>query len=118
MARIQILAILVSLGFLSYIARLIVKGKLREEYAIVWILSTIVLVIFSFWRQGLEVVADLLGIYEAPNMVFAAAIFIILIYLLHLSVVSSRLHDQNKTLTQEIAMLKEKLLKKDLPKQD
>ncbi len=109
MDRLQILAILASLGFLFYIARLIVKGKLREEYAIIWIACTLILVVFSVWRDGLEVFSRLMGIYEAPNMVFTGAIFAIMIYLLHLSIVLSKVQDQNKKLTQELALLKEKL---------
>jgi hypothetical protein len=109
MDRIQILAIMASLGFLLYIARLIVKGKLREEYAIIWIICTLVLVVFSFWRDGLEVFSRILGIYEAPNMVFTGAIFAIMIYLLHLSIVLSKVQAQNKKLAQELALLKEKL---------
>ncbi|MEI6487647.1 MAG: DUF2304 domain-containing protein [Bacteroidota bacterium] len=112
MVRIQIIAIAASLLFLFYIARLIVKGKLSEEYSFVWIASTFILILFSFWRNGLEVIAHLLGVFEAPNLVFTGAIFSILIYLLHLSVVVSKLHAQNKQLAQEIAMLKEKMEKK------
>lgn len=111
MAKIQIIAIAVSLLFLLYIVRLIIKGKLREEYSIVWIVCTIVLILFSFWRNGLEVLAKLMGIIEAPNLVFTGAIFAIFIYLLHLSVVVSKLHNQNKQLAQEIALLKEKMNK-------
>jgi hypothetical protein len=109
MAKIQIIAITVSLLFLLYIVRLIVKGKLREEYSIIWITCTIVLIVFSFWRNGLEIIAGLLGVYEAPNLVFTGAIFAVFIYLLHLSVVVSKLHSQNRQLAQEIALLKEKL---------
>jgi hypothetical protein len=112
MAKIQIIAIAVSLLFLFYILRLIIKGKLREEYSIIWIACTLVLIVFSFWRNGLEVMAHLVGIYEAPNLVFTGAIFAVFIYLLHLSVVVSRLHSQNKQLAQEIALMKEKLEKK------
>ncbi len=113
MAKIQIIAIAISLLFLLYIIRLIIKGKLREEYSIVWIVCTIVLILFSFWRNGLEVMANLLGVYEAPNLIFTGAIFAILIYLLHLSVVISKLQSQNKQLAQDIAMLKEKMEKKN-----
>ena len=108
MVRIQIIAIAASVLFLSYIARLIIKGKLREEYSIVWIVCTIVLVLFSFWRNGLEIIAHTLGVFEAPNLVFTGAIFAIFIYMLHLSVVVSKLQSQNKQLAQEIALLKEK----------
>lgn len=109
MFRIQVIAIATSILFLLYIVRLIIKGKLREEYSIVWIVCTIVLILFSFWRDGLAVVSDLVGVYSPPNLVFIAAIFAIFIYLLHLSVVVSKLHSQNKQLAQDIALLKEKL---------
>jgi hypothetical protein len=109
MGRIQIIAIITSLLFLLLVARLIIRGKLREEYAIAWICCTFVLVLFSFWRNGLEVLAALMGIIAAPNLVFTGATCAIFIYLLHLSLVVSRLHEQNKTLAQEMALLKEKV---------
>lgn len=108
MERIQILAITVSVLFLAYIFYLVVKGKLREEYSIVWIICTVVLVAFAFWRNGLEYFADLVGVKDAPNLVFTGAIFAMLIYLLHLSIVVSRLQKENKTLSQEIGLMKEK----------
>lgn len=107
MGRIQLIAIAVSLGFLFYISRLIVKGKLREEYAFVWIFCTAILIVFSLWREGLDVVSRFIGIYDPPNMVFTGAIFAILIYLLHLSITVSMLTRQNKTLAQEIALMRQ-----------
>ena len=109
MFRIQAIAIVTSILFLLYIVRLIIKGKLREEYSIVWIVCTIILIVFSFWRDGLAVVSELVGVYSPPNLVFIAAIFAVFIYLLHLSVVISKLQSQNKQLAQDIALLKEKI---------
>ncbi|OFX37922.1 MAG: hypothetical protein A2X08_07995 [Bacteroidetes bacterium GWA2_32_17] len=109
--KIQIIAIVLSLGFLAYIGRLIVKGKLREEYSFIWVFGALILILFSFWREGLAVIAKLLGVYAAPNLVFMVAIFGIFIYLLHLSVVVSQLHEKNKKLSQEIALLKNKIEK-------
>ena len=108
MGKIQILAIIISLCFLAYIGYLVIKGKLREEYSLVWIICTIILVVFAFWRKGLDFFADLLGVIDAPNLVFTGAIFVILIYLLHLSVVVSKLQKQNKELTQELSLKKQK----------
>lgn len=109
MARVQIITIIIDLLFVLYISSLIIKGKLREEYAIVWIICTALLTIFSFWRNGLEVMARLVGVYAAPNLVFTVLIFLIMIYLLHLSVANSRLHKHINTLAQDLALLKEKL---------
>ncbi len=114
--RIQIISIIVSFAFLLYVSRLIVKGKLREEYAIFWVISTIVLIIFSLWRQGLDIIAEVVGVYLAPNLVFTVSIFAVLIYLLHLSVVVSKLHDKNKVMSQELALLKEKMESLDIKK--
>lgn len=107
--RIQNIAIIVSFGFLFYIGRLILKGKLREEYAIFWIVSTILLVIFSIWRHGLTLIAHLVGVYLAPNLVFTSAIFAILVYLLHLSIVVSKLQHSNKSLGQNLALMQKRL---------
>ncbi|RFS13664.1 DUF2304 domain-containing protein [Emticicia sp. C21] len=107
MARIQIITIVINFFFILSIAYLIIKGKLREEYAIVWLICTIVLGVFSIWRNGLEVMSRLFGVYEAPNLVFTGFIFIILIYLLHLSIVNSKLQKNMTKLAQEIALLKQ-----------
>ncbi len=118
MGKIQLISILISLMFTFFVIRLIVKGKLREEYSIVWILCTFFLIVFSFWRKGLDFVSDLFGIYDPPNFVFTASIFVIFVYLLHLSIVVSKLQDQNKKLTQELAILKERLIKKNIEKEN
>ncbi len=107
--KIQILSIIGALAFMFFIFRLIVKGKLREEYSIIWIVCTVILLVFSFWRNGLDVMAKLLGVYYAPALVFLAAIFAIIVFLVHLSVVNSKQHEQIKKLTQEMAILKNKI---------
>lgn len=110
--KIQILSIIGALSFMFFIFRLIAKGKLREEYSIVWIICTLVLLVFSIWRDGLDVIAKLLGVYYAPSLIFLAAIFAIIVFLVHLSVVNSKQHEQIKKLTQEMALLKSKLEEK------
>jgi len=120
MARIQIITILLDLFFVAYISRLIIKGKLREEYAIIWCLCTLVLIIFSLWREGLQVMANLFGVFEPPNLVFTGFIFAILIYLLHLSVIVSKLQNNTRNLSQQISLMKEDIetLKKQIKNDD
>ncbi len=97
-----------SIGFLASVLKQIKNGKLREEYALVWMLSTTVLIVLSFWRNGLNVIGNLFGVYAPLNLIFAGAIMAGMIYLLHLSMTVSRLHDQNKALAQELVLLKQK----------
>lgn len=113
MARIQIITIIINLLFVFYISRLIIKNRLREEYAIIWSVCTLIIIVFSIWRDGLAVMSRLFGVYEPPNLVFTAFIFVILIYLLHLSVVNSKLQRNMNSLSQEIALMKEMLNEKN-----
>ena len=106
---IQIISLLTAFLVMLFIGRLIIRGKLREEYAIIWMVCTFILIVFSIWRKGLEQIALAVGVYYPPSLVFLGAIFAILIFLIHLSVVVSRLQNQIKTLTQEIALLKSQL---------
>jgi hypothetical protein len=107
--RLQIIAIVTGLIFMFFIFRLIAKGKLREEYSFIWIVCTALLLLFAVWRDGLDVIAKLLGIYYAPSLIFLGAIFAIVVFLVHLSVVNSKQHKQIKDLAQEMTLLKEKL---------
>lgn len=107
--RLQIIAITIALIFMFFIFRLIVKGKLREEYSFIWIVCTTLLLLFSIWRDGLDIIAGLLGIYYAPSLIFLGAIFAIVIFLVHLSVVNSKQHKQIKELSQKLALLSEKI---------
>ena len=109
MTKIQIIAIAINFFFLLYTSRLIVKGKLREEYAVIWWICAGVLLLFSIWSDGLTILSDLLGVQVPTNLIFSALIFVILIYLLHLSRVNSRLQKHVTKLTQEMALLKQKL---------
>jgi hypothetical protein len=69
------------------------------------------LLLFSFWTDGLELLRKLTGVVVAANLVFTGFIFAILVYLLHLSVVASKLHNDNKKLAQEVSLLKEQFNK-------
>jgi hypothetical protein len=110
--RIQIVSIVGSVLFLMVIGRLIFKGKLREEYAIVWIAATAALLLLSIWRNGLELLAVFLGVFYAPSLLFLVALFAITTFLVHLSVVATKLQRQNKILAQDLALLRNELQNK------
>lgn len=106
---IQLIAIGFTLLFLIFVFRLIIKGKLREEFSIIWIVTAIILNVFSFWRSGLDVIANMLGVYYAPSLLFMLLFVAVILYLVHLSVLNTKQHDKIKSLSQEIALLKEKI---------
>ncbi|KAB7732042.1 DUF2304 family protein [Rudanella paleaurantiibacter] len=106
---IQFISIVGALMFMIMIFRLIIKGHLREEYSVVWIVCTGFLLVFSFWRSGLEKISLLLGVYYPPSLIFLVGILAIIVFLVHLSVVISRQQNQIKNLTHELAYLRQEL---------
>jgi hypothetical protein len=104
--RIQILAILASIGLVLWVIHLVRKRSLRAEYSIVWLIGTTCLLILSLWRGLLDKVAALAGVYYAPAILLMVVIFFGVLAFLHLSVVLSRQADSNKVMAQEIALLR------------
>jgi len=94
---------------IGFILSLIRQRRLREEYSILWIAGSIVLMVFTLWRDLLDILAGFLGIHYAPTTLLLVAIFFGVLMFLHLTVVVSKHADKNKTLTQEIALLRNKL---------
>lgn len=109
--KIQIISILGTLLFMYFIVRQIIKGRLREEYSIIWFICTLIFVLFSVWRNGLEKISALLGVFYPPSLLFMFAIGAIVVFLVHLSIVNSKLQEQIKNISHEVAFLKQELEK-------
>jgi hypothetical protein len=107
--RIQIFAVCGSLAIAAFIFELVRKRKLLEKYSLLWFGAAMVLVVLSLWRDLLEKTAAFLGVYYAPSALFIIAAFFAMLMFLHFTVVISRLTEQNKTLAQELGILREEL---------
>jgi hypothetical protein len=107
--RVQIVSILLGVILLGVIFQLIRKNRLQEKYALLWISSAAIVLLLSVWRGLLESFASWVGIFYAPSALFLVALFCGMVIALHFSIVISDLSKQNKTLVQEIALLKEEL---------
>ncbi len=59
----------------------------------------------AIWTDGLDVIADLMGIQEPANAIFIIAFALIFVLLLHFSVATTRLAEETKILAQENARL-------------
>lgn len=107
---VSLAAVLASLLLLGVVIHLIRSRRLRERYALLWLLTGVVLLGLSAWRDGLNTVAGWLGVTGYPPAVlFATTTLFILVVLLHYSTVISRLSDQNSLLAQRLALLEERL---------
>jgi hypothetical protein len=107
--RVSIVAALVALVFLAAIFELIRRRRLQERYALLWLLTGGVILIFALWREALGLLARTVGIAYPPSALFVIASFFILVVLLHYSTVISELSERNVTLAQQLALLEHRL---------
>jgi hypothetical protein len=107
--KVSIAASIASIILLVIVFELIRSRRLRERYALLWLLTGVVLLVLSAWRGGLNTIARWVGVQTYPPAVlFAIGSLFILVVLLHYSTVISKLSDQNSILAQRIALLEEK----------
>ena len=105
----QVIAIIVSLGLFFFIFYLVRKKKIKEEYSLLWLFSSIVFIVFSIWRNGLEYFAGLMGIAYPPAALFLILLLAIFLILIEFSINISKLSEKNKILAQELALLQKEL---------
>jgi hypothetical protein len=98
------LSILFSLTFVLFVLSLVRRRKLREQYSLMWILLGFVIVLVSLNSRLLNKIATWLGIYYAPSLLFLIALLFCFAYMLHLTLVVSRLSDRVVRLTQELTI--------------
>ena len=81
--RLQLVAVAATVGLLLIVLELVRRRKLLERYALLWLLSAVVLLGVAVWRGLLEQIAAALGIFYAPSALFVIAFGFILVLLLH-----------------------------------
>ena len=102
----KLIAALMAVGLLLFIIEVVRRRKLREEYAWLWILVGMVVLLLSLWESLLNALSRFMGIQIPVNTVFFFGLMFMIFINLHFSVKISLLTNQVKRLTQEIALAK------------
>jgi hypothetical protein len=102
---VQIVAVVVSLGFLLAVLELVRRRRLTEEYSFLWIGFALLLLVLSLWREILHAVARWLGVYYPPAVLLLALLLFVFVASLYFSVVISRQRRQIERLVEDMAIL-------------
>ena len=114
--KVTLVAVVVALVLVASVFELIRSRRLRERYALLWLLTGLVLLVLSAWRGGLNTIAGWVGVRGYPPAVlFAVGLLFVILVLLHYSTVISRLSDQNTILAQRLALLEARLRERPEP---
>jgi hypothetical protein len=102
-------SVLASLAALFFVLELVRRRRLSEQYSLLWLATAVVMLVLSVWRDGLHMLAALVGIAYPPNLLFLVALLFVLLLLLYFSVIITRLTRESKAAAQEIALLRVEL---------
>jgi hypothetical protein len=91
------------------VVELVRRRRLMERYALLWLLAAATLFVLAVWQGLLSTLSGDLGIRSGPNLLFAVGFAFVVVLLLSMTLVISRLSEQNKQLAQRVALLADRL---------
>ncbi|MDR2491905.1 MAG: DUF2304 domain-containing protein [Coriobacteriales bacterium] len=103
------LLILGAVGILVYFIAQIRARRLQIDYAVFWVLFSVLLVFFAALPDVLVMVSHLLGFASAANLVFVLVIFLLILRLFSVNRRLSRSEQRIEDLTQRLALLEKRL---------
>jgi len=98
-------AVLVSVITFGVVLELVRRRKLREEYAFLWVVTTIGMLVLSIWYGLIERITRAIGAVTVTTTLFLFALIFLLLISVHFTTVLSRLTVQIRRLAQEMAVL-------------
>lgn len=98
-------AFVFSLVMFVLVLEMLRRKKLREKYAVLWLLVGGGSLILAGWPQLLALVSGWLGVQVPSNLLFAMSIVLLMGVALHLSWELSVVEDETRILAEEVAIL-------------
>ena len=100
----QVLTIIIALGGFFLVLLLVRRRKLKERFAVTWLIVGVGMVVLALARPLLDRLSNTLGIQSGTTTVFLIAVLVILGIQLQLSVSVSRLEERLRDLAEFVAL--------------
>lgn len=101
-----LLPFLLALAVVCWVVLLLRQRKLKEKYAVLWVIVGLLIIVLAGFPQLLGWASDLAGFAVPANLLFTLAIFLVLGVCLHLSLEISVVEDETRALAEEAAILR------------
>jgi hypothetical protein len=105
----QIVILAFSLILIGLVWQLIRHGQLRPAYGLLWMVASIIFLLFSLFSGLVRLIAKFFSVSYIPTVLFGLALVFITTLLLSQSVIISSLSRNNKDLAQNVAILEWRL---------
>ncbi len=91
---------------LVFIFELVRRRQLREKYALLWLGVGVVVAVLGFFPRLLDNITHAVGVANGVSLVLFLGIVFLLLVCLHLSWESSRMEEETRALSEELALLR------------
>ena len=102
----KIFALLVSVLVFMFIIDMVRKRRLREEYSVLWLATSVVMFVLVLRYEWLVFLTRLIGATTSTTTLFLFALIFLILLSVQFCIKISRLTDQVKNLSQENALIK------------
>jgi len=104
--RQQIFAIIICLVVFAFAVNLVRQRRLREEYSVLWLATSIIMFALVIRYDWLEALTSLIGAGLPTTTLFIGSIIFLMLICVQFSIKISKLADQVKNLAQDNALLR------------
>jgi len=105
----QIFALVVSALVFVIVIDMVRKRRLREEYSVLWLLTSVLMFVLVFRYEWLVSLTDLIGAGLVTTTLFLFSIIFLMLLSVQFCIKISQLTDQVKNLSQENALMKREI---------
>jgi len=102
----QIFALIVSVMVFIVVVDMVRRRKLREEYSVLWLVTSVVMFVLVFRYEWLVALTTAIGAGLPTTTLFLFSIIFLMLLSVQFCIKISKLTDQVKNLSQENALMK------------
>ncbi len=104
--RIRIITIAGAVALLFFVLELVRRRKLKEEYSVLWVLTSVVVLVMAVWYDLLATITSAVGADVPSSTLFFFGLLFVVALLLHFSIRVSAMERRMTALIQEIGLMR------------
>lgn len=105
----QLFALIVSVLVFIVVIDMVRRRRLREEYSVLWLATSLVMFVLVFRYEWLEALTALIGAGLPTTTLFLFSIIFLMLLSVQFCIKISRLTDQVKNLSQDNALMRQEI---------
>lgn len=107
--RQQIFSLVVSVVVFVFIIDMVRRRRLREEYSVIWLVTSVVMFIVVFKYAWLKTITEWIGATTSTTTLFFGSLLFLMLMSVQFCIMISKLSGQLKDLSQENALLRKQI---------